>query len=159
MLAETKVDRSVLVVEDQLRNATTILNKREREILSNFNITPPQAGALSTLLEYGELTMGELCAKLYLACSTATDLVDRMERNGFIERLRDKNDRRVIRLRVLAKGTATLDEVLAARRTYLAGALREVNLADKERLIQSLEHLHYSLTRTPANPLAHAIEA
>lgn len=147
MLTKTMVDRHVAEIEDLLRNVGTILKKRGRDILSNFEITNPQLDALLVLREFGELTMGELCAKMYLACSTATDLIDRMERNGLIERVRDTNDRRVIRLRMLAKGNAVIDEVLAARRSYLATILAELDVADKERLIQSLDQLNYLMTR------------
>jgi len=147
VLTKTNVDRHVAEIEELLRNVSTILKKRGRDILSNFDITPPQLDALLVLREYGELTMGELCQKMFLACSTATDLIDRMERNGLIERVRDTADRRVIRLKVLQKGSSVIDEVLEARRTHLATILAEIDVADKERLIQSLEQLNYLMTR------------
>jgi MarR family transcriptional regulator, organic hydroperoxide resistance regulator len=147
VVTKTNVDRHVAEIEELLRNVGTILKKRGRDILSNFDITPPQLDALLVLREYGELTMGELCQKMYLACSTATDLIDRMERNGLIERARDTADRRVIRLKVLPKGSSVIDEVLEARRTYLAAILAEIDVADKERLIQSVEQLNYLMTR------------
>jgi DNA-binding MarR family transcriptional regulator len=147
VLTKSNVDRHVAEIEDLLRNVGTMLRKRGRDILSNFVITPPQFDALLVLREYGELTMGELCQKMFLACSTATDLIDRMERNELIERVRDTADRRVIRLRVLDKGSDVIDEVLKARRTYLAAILSEIDVADKERLIQSLEQINYLMTR------------
>jgi MarR family transcriptional regulator, organic hydroperoxide resistance regulator len=147
VLTKNTVDRHVSEIEDLLRNVSTILKKRGRDILSNFDITPPQLEALLVLREFGELTMGELCQKMYLACSTATDLIDRMERNELIERVRDTADRRVIRLKVLQKGSTVIDEVLDARRAYLAAILVELDVADKERLIQALEQLNYLMTR------------
>jgi DNA-binding MarR family transcriptional regulator len=147
VLTKTNVDRHVAEIEELLRNVSTILKKRGRDILSNFDITPPQLDALLVLRDFGELTMGELCQKMFLACSTATDLIDRMERNGLIERVRDTADRRVIRLKVLAKGTSVIDQVLEARRSYLVNILAEIDVADKERLIQSLEQLNYLMTR------------
>jgi len=144
---KTTVDRHVAEIEELLRNVGTILKKRGRDILSHFDITPPQLDALLVLREFGELTMGELCGKMFLACSTATDLIDRMERNALIERVRDTNDRRVIRLRVLPKGASAIEEVLQARRGYLGTILSEIDVADKERLIQSLEQLNYLMTR------------
>ncbi|MFZ5814276.1 MAG: MarR family winged helix-turn-helix transcriptional regulator [Bacillota bacterium] len=147
MLTKPSIDRHVVEIEDLLRSVGQILKKRGRDILTNFDITNPQFDALLVLREFGELTMGELCTKMYLACSTATDLIDRMERNGLIERVRDTADRRVIRLRVLSKGNEIIDEVLEARRTYLANTLSELDVADKERLIQSLDQLNYLMTR------------
>lgn len=147
MLTKTTVDRHVAEIEELLRNVGTILKKRGRDILSSFDITPPQLEALLVLREFGDLTMGELCGKMYLACSTATDLIDRMERNALIERVRDTSDRRVIRLKVLDKGTRVIDEVLEVRRDYLSNILSELSVSDKERLIHSLEQLNYLMTR------------
>jgi MarR family transcriptional regulator, organic hydroperoxide resistance regulator len=147
VLTKTAVDRHVAEIEDLLRNVSTILKKRGRDILSHFDITPPQLDALLVLRDFGELSMGELCGKMFLACSTATDLIDRMERNGLIERVRDTTDRRVIRLRVLAKGSAVIDEVLDARRSYLATILTEIDVTNKERLIHSLEQLNFLMIR------------
>lgn len=147
MLTKTSVDRHVVEIEDLLRNVSTMLKKRGRDIISQFEITPPQFDALLVLREYGELTMGELCQKMFLACSTATDLIDRMERNQLIERVRDTADRRVIRLKVLLKGTKVIDDVLDARRNHLATILSEIDLADKDRLIHALEQLNYLMSR------------
>lgn len=143
--AET--DRQVAEIEELLRSVATILRKRGRDILADFDITPPQLDALLVLREHGELTMGELCQKMFLACSTATDLIDRMERNQLIERVRDTSDRRVIRLRILPKGHAIIGEVLAARRAYLGRILAEVGAEDKEQLIRTLGLLNQLMTR------------
>ncbi len=134
-------------VECLLRQVAIIVRKRGRDILQDFDITPPQFDALLVLDEFRDITMGELGEKMYLACSTATDLIDRMERNGLIERERDPRDRRVIRLKVRPKGHEVIKEVLAARRRYLAGILREIDDADRERLVRSLEQLHALMTQ------------
>ena len=65
--------------------------------------TPPQVEAISELYTAGPMASGELCQRMGLANSTATDLIDRMERNGLLERVRDTPDRRVIRLRLTDK--------------------------------------------------------
>lgn len=147
LTTKATVDRYVVEVEEALRTVAAMLKKRGRDILSHFDITPPQHDALLVLKEFGELTMGELCQKMFLACSTATDLIDRMERNQLIERVRDTNDRRVIRLRVLSKGHSVIDEVLEARRTYLAGMLTGLDEQEKENLVHVLEQLGFLMSR------------
>lgn len=147
MLAKPAVDHLVVELDALLRNIAGHLRKRGRDILGNFEITNPQFDALLVLRENGELTMGELCAKMYLACSTATDLIDRMERNGLIERVRGSQDRRVIRLRVLEKGSNIIDEVLEARQTYLAAQFADLDEVDKKNLIQALEQLNHLMSR------------
>lgn len=147
MLTKPAIDQQVVEIEELLRSVNTILRKRGRDILGSFEITTPQFDALLVLRDNGELTMGELCAKMFLACSTATDLIDRMERNGLIERVRDTTDRRVIRLRVLAKGNRVIDEVLDARRSYLESIFADLSYEEKERIIQVLDQINHLMTR------------
>ncbi|MDQ0417231.1 DNA-binding MarR family transcriptional regulator [Croceifilum oryzae] len=110
-------------IERLLREISVIVKRHGREILHNFPITPPQLNALLWLNEEGDLTIGDLSNKMYLACSTMTDLIDRMEKNKLVARIRDEKDRRVVRIRLLEYGKEVINEVLAARRAYLAQVL------------------------------------
>jgi len=140
-------DGQISQLEELLRQVSIIIRKRGRDILQDFDVTPPQFNALLELDHHGQLTMGELCDHLYLACSTATDLVDRMERNALIERERDPNDRRVIRLKIKERGRRIIAEVLEARRNYLATVMQSIGEEEKGRLIQALEQIYLLMTR------------
>jgi DNA-binding MarR family transcriptional regulator len=137
-----KAEESVTKVERLLRHMAFIIKKRGRDILVDFGITSPQFNALLTLKDHPSITMGELCEKLFLACSTATDLIDRMEKNGFLERNRDAQDRRVIRLSISEKGKQAISEVIVARRRYVASILEKLTEEETEQLGNSLDKLH-----------------
>ncbi|WP_124727050.1 MarR family winged helix-turn-helix transcriptional regulator [Staphylospora marina] len=119
-------------IERLLREISTIVKIKGREILNAFPITNPQFDALYLLHQEGDMTIGELSQRMFLACSTMTDLVDRMEKNGVVERVRDNRDRRVVRIHMLEKGRKVIHEVLEARRKYLADVLS--GLSDSEKL-------------------------
>ncbi len=138
-------DQQIVALDRLIRHANKIIRRRGRDILQEFDITPPQFDALLILNAGGNLTIGELGERMYLACSTATDLADRMERNELVERVRDTNDRRVIRLNVLPKGRQMLKEVLAARKRYLAEVLQDVPPEDIEAMIKSMTQLEQLL--------------
>ena len=72
-------------IEKDLRYISGIIKQKGREMLSTYTITPPQFVALQWLFEDGDMTIGELSNKMFLACSTTTDLVDRMEKNQLVE--------------------------------------------------------------------------
>jgi DNA-binding MarR family transcriptional regulator len=132
----------VVEIEEVLRLISKEVRRKGREILSDFSITPPQFDALIYLHEFGDLTIGELSQKLYLAYSTTTDLVDRMERNELVERVRDTNDRRVVRLHMKEKGRELIQKVLVVRREYLAKALVHVQAEDLQTLVSSLKEIY-----------------
>jgi MarR family transcriptional regulator, organic hydroperoxide resistance regulator len=123
---------TVSEIERYLREISNIVKRKGREILNHFPITPPQFDALLFLHNEGDMTIGELSQKMFLACSTMTDLIDRMEKNGVVERVRDERDRRVVRIHLLEKGRDIIEEVLEARRAYLAEVFS--HLSDEEAL-------------------------
>ncbi|MDQ0340880.1 DNA-binding MarR family transcriptional regulator [Caldalkalibacillus uzonensis] len=135
-------EEQVVEIERELRYVSSIIKQKGREILANFPITPPQFVALQWLNEEGDMTIGELSNKMYLACSTTTDLVDRMEANDLVERVRDTNDRRVVRIHLKEKGRKIILDVLKARREYLASVLNSFSQEQVAELARSLELLH-----------------
>lgn len=124
-------------IEKDLRYISGIIKQKGREMLNNYPITPPQFVALQWLFEDGDMTIGELSNKMYLACSTTTDLVDRMEKNLLVERVKDPSDRRVVRIHLLEEGKRIIDEVIKKRQVYLEEVL--VNFSNEEiQVLQSV---------------------
>ncbi|RKD75698.1 DNA-binding MarR family transcriptional regulator [Sinobaca qinghaiensis] len=119
--------QQVSQIEKSLRHVSYIVKQKGREILNEFPITPPQFVALQWLQEEGDMTIGELSQRMYLACSTTTDLIDRMEKNELVERVKDAKDRRVVRIHLLEKGTVIIKDVINERQIYLEGVLSEMS--------------------------------
>src|SRR6478752_3175208 len=117
-------------IEKDLRYISGIIKQKGREMLSQYKITPPQFVALQWLFEDGDMTIGELSTKMYLACSTTTDLIDRMEKNNLVLRIKDTNDRRVVRIHLLDEGKRLIDEVIKKRQGFLKEVLK--NFSDNE---------------------------
>jgi|SRR5690625_1662976 len=134
-------------VEKKLRYISGAIKQNGRKILKKYPITSPQFNALQWLIEEGELTIGKLSNKNGLAFSTTTDLVDRMEKNELVERIRDTNDRRVVRIRVLEKGRTVIREVITERQNYLGEVLEKFSNEQTMQLDTLLSLLHEQMTR------------
>ncbi|WP_371925809.1 MarR family winged helix-turn-helix transcriptional regulator [Halobacillus sp. A5] len=139
---------TIAEVEKELRYIAGIIKQKGREILDHYPITAPQFVALQWLLEKGDLTIGELSNHIHLACSTTTDLVDRMEKNELVERVRDPKDRRVVRIHVLSKGKQIIHEVIEKRQDYLKVVLNDIPKEDVESLNKLLCLLHENMLET-----------
>lgn len=144
-LKEQKDIEIVADIEKDLRYIAGIIKQKGREILSNYTITPPQFVALQWLFEEGDMTIGELSNKMYLAFSTTTDLVDRMERNELVKRLKDPNDRRVVRIHLLEEGERIIEEVIQKRQEYLQEVLRNFSEEEVITLKDNLMRLHQDM--------------
>ncbi|MBE3595518.1 MAG: MarR family transcriptional regulator [Hydrogenibacillus sp.] len=149
---ETPVSDAIVEVEWLLRYISGIIKQRGREILRDFPITPPQFVALQWLKEHGDMTIGELSEKMYLANSTTTDLIDRMESNGLVRRVRSDVDRRVVHIHLLDKGRKIIDEVIRTRQRYLADVLSHFDPADIDRLVELLLALYRQMEGEPVAP-------
>ena len=63
-----------------------------RPLLEPLGVTYPQYLVLAMLWEYGDLTVGDLVARLQSDYGTITPLVKRMEKQGLVERTRNPRD-------------------------------------------------------------------
>ncbi|GLB58420.1 MarR family winged helix-turn-helix transcriptional regulator [Cytobacillus sp. NCCP-133] len=140
-----EINDVVADIEKDLRYISGIIKQKGREILSDFTITPPQFVALQWLFEEGDMTIGELSNKMYLACSTTTDLVDRMEKNNLVKRVKDPNDRRVVRIHLLEEGERIIEEVIRKRQEYLKEVLKDFSHDEVLFLKDNLMKLHHDM--------------
>lgn len=136
---------TVADIEKDLRYISGIIKQKGRELLSNYTITPPQFIALQWLFEDGDMTIGELSNKMFLACSTTTDLVDRMEKSELVVRVKDPNDRRVVRIHLLEEGKRIIDEVIKKRQLYLQTVLKNFSAEEVLSLQANLSKLHHEM--------------
>lgn len=91
----------------------------------------------------GRLRMGELASELLLSRSGLTRLVDRLERDGMVERQRCEDDARGYFAAITAAGRRKLD---GARPAHLAGVrehfLRHLDDEDLAALARAWERAH-----------------
>lgn len=143
------LEEDVERIERLLRRISHVVYKKGRAILGDFGITSPQFDALLFLHRDGDMPMGALCERMSLAYSTVTDLVDRMEKGGFVARERDQTDRRVIRVRLLPRGEEMVAKVMASRIRYLTNILKALPAAERAKAVAALEII-YDLIYEPS---------
>lgn len=144
-LSNEKACENVVEIEKHLRKVDYIIRKKGREILNDFNITIPQFTALQILISQGDLTVGELSQEMALACSTITDLINRMEKSGLVVRKKDKEDKRVVRVEVQPIGYDLVEKVLDKRIDYLNGKLKGFKEEEKKFLKEALDSLYTAM--------------
>lgn len=128
--------QTVKTIEKQLRYIAAVIRERGREVLIDEGLTPPQFVTLQWVLDKEGITISELASKMFLAFSTTTDLIDRMENKGLVKRIKDEQDKRVVRIHLQEKGEKTIYNVIKKRQIFLNDKLEE--LSDPE--IDNLQH-------------------
>jgi MarR family transcriptional regulator, organic hydroperoxide resistance regulator len=120
---EQSIDRLVQAVYDLGR----IMRQRMMQCHTG-ELHMGQIHALLLIQEREGITMKELASLLHVTSPSATAFADRLVRLGYVERMRDPENRRVVRLRILPKGTDMLASKMAERRrifTEILGILPE----------------------------------
>ena len=72
--------------------------------LSKEKLTVPQLDIISCLDRSKGLPLSELAERLLVTGGNITGIIDRLERDGYVYRERDKKDRRVVRALLTDKG-------------------------------------------------------
>jgi DNA-binding MarR family transcriptional regulator len=144
-LKDKDICENVVSIERHLRKVDYIIRLKGRKILNDFNITVPQFTALQILINNGELTIGELSQKMALACSTITDLIDRMEKSELVIREKDEKDKRVVRIEVLPVGYEIVEKVLDERVRFLETKMAGLTVEEKIVLDKGLETLYNAM--------------
>ncbi|MGN1387442.1 MAG: MarR family winged helix-turn-helix transcriptional regulator, partial [Bacillus sp. (in: firmicutes)] len=78
-------------------------NKLYTSVLQPFGLTYPQYLVLLALWEKDALTVKELGEKLHLGTGTLTPMVARMEANGWLLKVRSKEDERKVHIHLQPK--------------------------------------------------------
>ncbi len=112
---------------DRLHAAAIHLLRRLRVDDEALGISAPRLSALSVLVFAGPMRIGALAQSEQVEPPTMTRLVDAMERDGYVERAPDPEDRRAVIVRPTPKGTRALKQGRAQRVEALAAGLRTLS--------------------------------
>lgn len=127
-------------LDNLLRGINTHLNKYTKTKLSKYNLTFPRFHTLWVISKLEPVNMSQLKKKLMAANSTPTVTVDHLVEEGFVDRCRDKKDRRIVLL-ITQQGKMQLQKLLNERQLFLQKALKEIDIDEQQQAICLLENL------------------
>ena len=113
-----------LAVANQLRPVLLRLARELRTETESLGVTARQVTLLWLIKRNPGLSLRELAAEEGISAPALSGYVDRLERAGLIERVRDPIDRRRVGLTLTEAGARLLRRVRARRTTWLAERLR-----------------------------------
>jgi DNA-binding MarR family transcriptional regulator len=142
MVNEVIVDP--LTVANELRPVLLRLARELRKETEQLGVTSRQVTLLWLIRLNRGLSLRELAAEEGISAPALSGHVDRLEKAGLLQRVRDEGDRRRVGLALTDEGERLLKRVRARRTTWLAdrlGGLDEDELATLERAIEPLGRL------------------
>ncbi|MDL4841055.1 MarR family winged helix-turn-helix transcriptional regulator [Aquibacillus rhizosphaerae] len=79
-----------------IKEINAVMNYRLREAFKDSQLTPPQMMVIFMLAEETQLKVSDISKKMSLANSTVSGILDRLESQGYIKRVRSNADKRVV---------------------------------------------------------------
>ncbi len=90
---------------------------------------------------HGPQTMSEIAEGLEVTTPAVTGLVDKLEKRGLVERVRDSQDRRVVRVRLAPHAQQMAEAHVSERRRQIRAVLATLTPAEQETFINTLRLL------------------
>lgn len=134
--SDSDLARDTEELYDALEDLLRVYQFRDRDRICCFDISVSQCYALEGLVRRGGMTLNDLAAFLYIDKSTASRVVDALERKGYVARLPHPQDRRAVLLEATPAGRE------------LEGRIRESILAEERQLLADFApEVRQSMTR------------
>ena len=145
-----EIEMRMLEVKNLFSGISTEMVKNSVGIMG-FAVNMSQLKAMTVFSEDSLLSMGELCKMANVKMPSMTEVVDRFEQEGILERIRDMEDRRVVKVKMTAKGKKMHKEVLKKRADELTKRFGVLTTEERTSLVDSLKSVSELLTKVKDN--------
>lgn len=112
----------------KLARASSIFTRLSARDIERYGLTQPQFSVVEALGHLGPMTIGDLGKKMLVTGGCMTVIIDNLERDGIVERVRGVEDRRQVKVGLTTKGNELFQGIFrqhATRITELASVLTE----------------------------------
>jgi DNA-binding MarR family transcriptional regulator len=111
------------------------------DVHEELDLTPQQFHTILQLGTEGPFQMGELARVCGITEKTITGVVDRLERGGYVHRVRGSPDRRVIRVRLSPKGVAASKRIKSHMLEKVHSLMQLLDVGDRRQMLRIMEKL------------------
>lgn len=131
-----------------LRRVVKALQSYSQDVRQAYGLTGPQLWALKTLEAKGRLSMGRLASALAVHQSSASILVNRLEKRGLVRRMQGRGDRRFVELALTRRGAALAADAPEAAQGRLLHALEAMSAREVGEIRHAVDRLVRAMEAT-----------
>lgn len=120
-------------------------------VVSTFGVTRSQCVAMYYISKAESINQKELAQSMHIRESTMTGLLDRLERDGLIERKVNSDDMRKKSIFLSPKGRDRLEKVEEISRDFINNAVKDISVEDREKFYQIMNKMVEASTEWEEN--------
>lgn len=122
-----------------LRRIIRAIDLYSRDLKARHGLTIPQLLCLSTIIGHEKMTAVNVARAIHLSPTTLVGILDRLEKEGYIERQRSRDDRRNIMLTATSRGKEVAKAAPPPLQKNLVKGLSRLSVSEQTKIADSLQ--------------------
>jgi MarR family transcriptional regulator, organic hydroperoxide resistance regulator len=134
-------DTIVAEIIDDIRRVFQVVNEQSQKAKRETGITGPQLWAIKMIGDLSPIRVSDLAARMYLHPATVVGILNRLELQGLIKRVRTNEDRRVVKVELTEEGKEIVAKAPQVAQGLLVSGLEVLPLTKLKDIAAGLEEL------------------
>ena len=138
LVREERLEQDAAELETITTRLGWIMRRQMHRELDSFGLTVPQFMALLCIQGSDQgCSMSELAESSHQVSATMTGIVDRLVERGWVNRQRDRRDRRALIVELTPQGKALVQHISQAKRSQAMQALAALTAEERLTMIET----------------------
>jgi MarR family transcriptional regulator, organic hydroperoxide resistance regulator len=132
---------TVAEIIDNLRRVFQVVNEQSKKAEHETGLTGPQLWAIKIIAQEAPIMVSEIARRMYLHPATVVGILDRLERQKLVIRMRSTEDRRVVRVDLTGLGRALVKKSPEVAQGLLVSGLEKLELNKLKNIARALDQM------------------
>ncbi|GAA5647526.1 MULTISPECIES: MarR family winged helix-turn-helix transcriptional regulator [Vibrio] len=140
-----------------LRQIIRAIDLHSKKLSKESGLTAPQLILMRSIKELGDVTIKQLSSHTNMSQATATTILDRLERNGYVQRIRSVTDKRKVHAHLTEAGEALLDKAPLPLQQSFINKFQQLEEWEQSLLLSSVQRISSMMNAEDieATPMLH----
>ena len=124
-----------------LRQVNRAIDLHSKQLSKLSGFTGPQLQVIKRIAELNGPMAKKVAQEINLSPATVTNIIDRLEAKGLVERKRSSYDKRRVELYVTAKGQALLAQAPQSLQAHFISRFQDLEMWEQNQLLSSVQRI------------------
>lgn len=136
----TKFEKSDEVLIS-LRRIIRAIDLHSKHLVKKYGLTGPQLLLLKEIHRLGQIPVSVLARNINLTHATVTSILDRLEAQGYIDRLRDTEDKRKVFINITPLAQAVIDKMPSLLQEDFITKFQKIEEWEQTQILATLQRI------------------
>lgn len=128
-------------IVDNLRRVFQVVNEQAKKAELKTGLTGPQLWAVKVISKESPIMVTDIARRMYLHPATVVGILDRLELQGLVVRVRSTEDRRIVRVELTNKGRDLVKQSPEVASSTLVSGLEKLTQIELRSIESGMERI------------------